>query len=536
MRHLAPLRPHEPRRPRSAVRESSAAGPGAGGAGPRSGRPPATPARAGGSTRQAPGPVLRERVAAAGRGAAAASTTELYAGRLTRRGRRPGAPAGLDGGRPARAWTGPARARSTSPCGCAPASRCCSPRSRGGPDERRSTASGWPGWRSAGSPSPGTPGSPAWSPSSAPSRLLELAARPSATSAACAPTSPPGSRRSTPSASWSRPTRLGIRFVVPARRRVAAPARRPRRAPSRSRSAAGAPLGLWVQGPLRLDELRRLGRGGRLAVGDDVRRGRRRRPRRGRGPGRVSRWSPGRRSGSTRRPTAGRSRRAARTVAVLACGVDRAYPTAHQTLLDHLGARGRGRLRGAAGLRADPAALPGPQPADRRAHPRHRGGGGGACAAGRSTPPTGPGRLNRPLMGVPGPVTSAPSQGVHQLIRTGAATLVTSGAEVLELVGRRGRAPRGGAAAARTRPRDRLSLRDQQVLDAVPVARGARADSIARTAGLGLLEVRSALTRLQRARAWSRRRRGRLAARRAGPHRDRRPALPTTRACGGRGA
>ena len=44
------------------------------------------------------------------------------------------------------------------------------------------------------------------------------------------------------------------------------------------------------------------------------------------------------------------------------------------------------------------------------------------------------GRLNRPLMGVPGPVTSAPSAGVHQLIRTGAATLVTSGAEVLEVV------------------------------------------------------------------------------------------------------
>ena len=45
-------------------------------------------------------------------------------------------------------------------------------------------------------------------------------------------------------------------------------------------------------------------------------------------------------------------------------------------------------------------------------------------------------RLNRPLMGVPGPVTSAASQGVHQLIRSGAATLVTEAADVLELVGR----------------------------------------------------------------------------------------------------
>ena len=104
-------------------------------------------------------------------------------------------------------------------------------------------------------------------------------------------------------------------------------------------------------------------------------------------------------------------------------------------------------------------------------------------------------RLNRPVLGVPGPVTSAPSQGVHQLIRSGAATLVTTGAEVLEVVGVAGEhlveEPRGPS-----RPRDRLSHRDQQVLDAVPVSAGAQADSIARTAGVGLVEVRGALTRL----------------------------------------
>jgi DNA processing protein len=72
---------------------------------------------------------------------------------------------------------------------------------------------------------------------------------------------------------------------------------------------------------------------------------------------------------------------------------------------------------------------------------------------------------------------------------------VTSGAEVLEMIGSSGEhlveEPRGAV-----RPRDRLSVRHQQVLDAVPVSAGARADSIARTAGLGLLEVRSTLTRL----------------------------------------
>ena len=40
-------------------------------------------------------------------------------------------------------------------------------------------------------------------------------------------------------------------------------------------------------------------------------------------------------------------------------------------------------------------------------------------------------------------------------------------------------------------------MRQRQVLDAVPVAAGAGADSIARTAGLGLVEVRAALTKLE---------------------------------------
>jgi DNA processing protein len=39
--------------------------------------------------------------------------------------------------------------------------------------------------------------------------------------------------------------------------------------------------------------------------------------------------------------------------------------------------------------------------------------------------------LHRPLMGVPGPVTSAASVGVHQLIRLGRAIMVTQAKEVL---------------------------------------------------------------------------------------------------------
>lgn len=105
-------------------------------------------------------------------------------------------------------------------------------------------------------------------------------------------------------------------------------------------------------------------------------------------------------------------------------------------------------------------------------------------------------RLNRVLMGVPGPVTSAPSQGVHQLLRTGAASLVTGAADVLELVGASGthllEEPRGPE-----RRRDRLPAMSQHVLDAVPLSRGASTDSIARVAGLGLVEVGSCLERLR---------------------------------------
>jgi DNA processing protein len=97
---------------------------------------------------------------------------------------------------------------------------------------------------------------------------------------------------------------------------------------------------------------------------------------------------------------------------------------------------------------------------------------------------------------VPGPVTSASSAGVHQLIRTGAATLVTSGEEVLELLGEAGQhvldVPRG-----KDRPRDGLSHLQRLVLDAVPVARGAPSVSIARVAGLADEAVHATLLTLE---------------------------------------
>jgi DNA processing protein len=184
------------------------------------------------------------------------------------------------------------------------------------------------------------------------------------------------------------------------------------------------------------------------------------------------------------------------TVAVLACGVDRAYPAAHQRLLDHLAESGAvvselapgcapTRLRFLARNRLIAAMTRGTVVVE------------AAVRSGALNTASWALRLNRPVMGVPGPVTSAPSEGVHHLIRSGAATLVTRARDVLELTGAMGE-HLSEPVRDEPRPRDRLSRSQQQVLEAVPLRRPAPSDSIARTAGLGLIQVRSALDGLAR--------------------------------------
>jgi DNA processing protein len=253
------------------------------------------------------------------------------------------------------------------------------------------------------------------------------------------------------------------------------------------------PVGLWVTGPLRLDEVaggvavvgsRSATTYGAAVAGDLA--------------ARVARAGvpvvSGAAFGIDQAGHRGALAVGGRTVAVLACGADRIYPQAHESLVRHI--RGHGLVVS--------ETAPGGAPTRIRFLSRNRliatltAGTVVVEAAVRS------GALNtanwaersgRVLMGVPGPVTSAPSQGVHHLIRQGAATLVTTGEEVLELVGASGQylleEPRGPA-----RPRDRLGQRHQRVLEAVPVGRPAGADSIALAAGIGLLEVRTSLQRL----------------------------------------
>lgn len=185
------------------------------------------------------------------------------------------------------------------------------------------------------------------------------------------------------------------------------------------------------------------------------------------------------------------------TVAVLACGVDRAYPAAHRQLLDYIADVGvvvseappgcaPTRIRFLARNRLIAALAQGTVVVE------------AAIRSGALNTASWAAGLSRVLMGVPGPVTSAPSAGVHQLIRTRGALLVTDGREVLEAV-----APAGSHTLAHAQepaqPRDLLTAEQRQVLDAVPVRHGVEMHRIAQTAGLAPTRVDDALAVLLRA-------------------------------------
>ncbi|MCQ4214171.1 DNA-processing protein DprA, partial [Streptomyces longispororuber] len=157
------------------------------------------------------------------------------------------------------------------------------------------------------------------------------------------------------------------------------------------------------------------------------------------------------------------------TVAVLACGVDRVYPRGHAQLIDRVAEQGLvvGELP------------PGDHPTPSRFILRNRviaaltrgtvvveaAYRSGALGTARWAQ-----RLGRHSMGVPGPVTSSVSAGVHELLRK-EAVLVTDAAEVVELVGEMGElAPERRGPVL---PRDLLPRAAARVLAVLP-ARGTR--------------------------------------------------------------
>lgn len=182
------------------------------------------------------------------------------------------------------------------------------------------------------------------------------------------------------------------------------------------------------------------------------------------------------------------------TVAVLACGVDVSYPRGHTMLLDRIAETGLVLSE------VPPASAP----SRIRFLTRNRLIAGLTCGSVVVEAAVRSGALNtarwaqqlmRPVMGVPGPVTSSMSTGVHELIRSGMAVLVADGDEVLDSISQVGdnMLP---LRYGETRPRDQLDDVAQRVLEAVPAVHAVGADRIARTAGLPLQEIELKLGRL----------------------------------------
>jgi DNA processing protein len=182
-------------------------------------------------------------------------------------------------------------------------------------------------------------------------------------------------------------------------------------------------------------------------------------------------------------------------VCVLACGVDVVYPKGHDALLRKVAADG-------VIVSEWP---PGSAPFAHRFLTRNRLIAAFATgtvvveAAARSGAKNTAGHaleIGRPLLVVPGPVTSAASTGCHQLLREGGRCVTDADEVVEELTGIGAAAP----AAPRRGPdeaRDVLPPLERRVLDAVPVHRPASVARIARTAGLEPTQVRRALAALE---------------------------------------
>ncbi|MFJ8472699.1 DNA-processing protein DprA [Kitasatospora sp. NPDC094011] len=176
------------------------------------------------------------------------------------------------------------------------------------------------------------------------------------------------------------------------------------------------------------------------------------------------------------------------TIAVLACGVDVAYPKGNAELIRRIGVQGLlvselppgehpNRFRFVLRNRVIAALTRGTVVVEAALR-------SGALSTARRAR-----ELNRHTMGVAGPVTSELSAGVHALIRSGGATLVTEAAEITELVGAIG----DDLAPQRTGPvlpRDLLEPAVARVLEAVPaMADGAPVERLARQSGLPPDEV-----------------------------------------------
>lgn len=185
------------------------------------------------------------------------------------------------------------------------------------------------------------------------------------------------------------------------------------------------------------------------------------------------------------------------TIAVLASGIDRAYPLAHANLFERIAEEGLlvsewppgaapHRHRFLVRNRVIAALTRGTVVVEASA----RSGAKQTCGRARL--------LGRATMAVPGPVTSAMSVGTHQILRTLEGRLVTCADEIIEEVGQIG----DDLAPLRRGPeraRDRLGTTLSQVLDGVPARTATGPEEIAAAAGVALRIALRALPALEAA-------------------------------------
>lgn len=176
------------------------------------------------------------------------------------------------------------------------------------------------------------------------------------------------------------------------------------------------------------------------------------------------------------------------TIAVMACGVDHPYPAGHVELMNAIAKTGVVMSEWPPGCNATRL----------RFLSRNRviaalAAGTVVVEAGRRSGALNTAKhaatLDRPLMAVPGPVTSQLSAGCHLMIRDWGASLVTTTAEVTETLGLDTEAwPEQPVL-----PWDELDAELKQVLDALPARGGISTAEVAAAAGV---DPRVALTSL----------------------------------------
>ncbi len=191
------------------------------------------------------------------------------------------------------------------------------------------------------------------------------------------------------------------------------------------------------------------------------------------------------------------------TIAVLACGVDYPYPAGHAELFADIEAHGL----------VISEWPPGRHPARMRFLVRNRAiaaltNGTVIVEAGERSGALNTARhaadLGKPLMAVPGPVTSHQSAGCHRIIREWGASCVTRAADIIEMlspVSAVSASAPGGGPGMRTPPgrrppapgsalsRDDLDADSARVLDAFPARGAAGTSTLAVDAGVDLDSV-----------------------------------------------